>query len=519
MARQHGGKRALRAIAPAFTVAAPSGARIRDRLRVGGADEKVLALVGQHLGRYQRADLAERVVIGPVPVKEARRAERKKKLTAVSSSRWAGAMTRASEDQYQLSMRCLYDERAGLRRAIGQIARRLTVPCGQRTGRVRGYQDQGERFQKQRRLQALQARLAVVERRIAEGRPSVVVGGRRLAKLRHHLSEAHLTAGEWRGRWDAARLFLTADGESGAPHGNYTITVDPADGSVTIVLPEPLRHLANAPRGRYRLACTVTFHHRREEWLDRVTANQAVRYDIVRDPVRGRWYLDASWSAPQTMLPSPQEIRAAGGRMLGADLNADHLAAYARQPGRRTCHGAAGVDRRRVPSGRQTAGRRHLADQDRHDARLHGDRGREPGLHRRSTDGPGDDGARSARQGLPSHGGRYPDRQVPGPAARHGLPPGAGRGRRGPGLHLPLGRPALANTSRRSIEIHCHPASCGRGGDWQTRPGTTDPASARCDRSRPEDRTAESYRPDRFHAQAAWDHEPTQDHRHAPPGR
>ncbi|MGO4424500.1 hypothetical protein AB4Z54_38855, partial [Streptomyces sp. MCAF7] len=166
------------------------------------------------------------MAIGPVPVKDNRRAGRKKKLTGVSSSRWAGAMTRASEDQYQLSMRCLYDERAGLRRAIKKIARRLTVPCGQRKGRTRGYQDLGERFQKQRRLQALQARLAVVERRIAEGRPSVVVGGRRLAKLRHHLDQAHLTAEGWRERWDAARLFLTADGESGAPHGNYTITVD-----------------------------------------------------------------------------------------------------------------------------------------------------------------------------------------------------------------------------------------------------------------------------------------------------
>ncbi|MFC3577695.1 hypothetical protein ACFOZ0_31425 [Streptomyces yaanensis] len=322
----------MRTIASPFTVAAPSGARIRDRLRVDAADEEVLTLVGQLLGRHQRADLAERVAIGLVPVKDNRRAERKKKLTAVSSSRWAGAMTRAAEDQYQLGMRCLYDERAGLRRVIGKIARRLAVPCGQRTGQVRGYQDRRERFQKQRRLQALKARLAVVEERIAEGRPSVVVGGRRLAKTRHNLADAQLTAEDWRRRWDAARLFLTADGESGAPYGNYTITVDPADGSVTIVLPEPLRHLANVPRGRYRLACTVVFHHRRPEWLDRVTASQAVRYDIVRDPVRGRWYLDASWPAAKTTLPTPQEIRATGGRMLAVDLNADHLAAYVLDP-------------------------------------------------------------------------------------------------------------------------------------------------------------------------------------------
>jgi hypothetical protein len=66
----------LRTIAPPFTVAAPSGARIRDRLRIDVADEQVLTLVGQHLGRHQRADLAERVAIGLVPVKDNRRVRR-----------------------------------------------------------------------------------------------------------------------------------------------------------------------------------------------------------------------------------------------------------------------------------------------------------------------------------------------------------------------------------------------------------------------------------------------------------
>ncbi|MEU1177477.1 hypothetical protein ABZ464_07490 [Streptomyces sp. NPDC005820] len=332
MARRRGRRHVLRALEPSFTVAAPSGARIRDRLSVDGADDEVLTLVGQHLGRLQRADLAERVAIGPVAVKDNRRAERKKRLTAVSSSRWAGAMTRTSEDQYQLGMRCLYDERAGLRRAVRAITRRLAVPCGQHKGRVRGYADQNERFHKQRRLQALNRRLALVERRIAEGRPAVVVGGQPLLHPRHLLAEASLTLPEWRRRWDAARLFLTADGESGAPHGNYTICVDPAGGSVTIVLPEPLRHLANAPRGRYRLGCTITFSHLRQEWLDRVTANRAVRYDIAYDPARDRWYIDASWATDTTTPPALAEIRAAGARLLAIDLNADHLAACVLDP-------------------------------------------------------------------------------------------------------------------------------------------------------------------------------------------
>jgi transposase len=127
-------------------------------------------------------------------------------------------------------------------------------------------------------------------------------------------------------------MFLTADGESGAPGGNYTITVDPDDGSVTLVLPEPLRHLANAPRGRYKPACTVAFSHRREEWHDRVSAHRPVRYDIAYDPARDRWYLDASWSTDTAALPTPEEIRALGEKTLGVDLNADHLAAYVLDP-------------------------------------------------------------------------------------------------------------------------------------------------------------------------------------------
>ncbi len=314
------------------TVAAPTGARIRDRLRPTAEEAGVLRLVGEHLGRLERADLAKRVGIGKVAKKDTRRAERKKALTAVSSSRWAGAMTRASEDQYQLGLRCLFDERVGLRQAIRAIGKGLAVPCGQRKGKVRGYPTQDERFTKQRRVQVLTARLNDVEARIEAGRPSIVVGGRRLAKIRHNLDQTQLTKAEWRKRWDAGRLFLTADGESGAPFGNYTITVDPETGEVTLVLPEPLRYLANAPRGRYRLGRTVRFSHRREEWLDRASANRAVRYDITFDPARTRWYLDASWSADTAVLPSPEEIRAFGERTLGIDLNADHLACFVLDP-------------------------------------------------------------------------------------------------------------------------------------------------------------------------------------------
>ncbi|MFE3282371.1 hypothetical protein ACFXJJ_04520 [Streptomyces sp. NPDC059233] len=195
----------------------------------------------------------------------------------------------------------------------------------------------------------LTTRLAEVERRIEAEHPAIVVGGRRLAKVRHHLADAGLTETGWRERRDSARMFLTADGESGAPHGNYTISVDPADGKITIVLPEPLRHLANAPRGRYRLACTVTCSHRGDRWLDRATANKSVRYDITHDPVRGRWYLDASWSTDRTVPPTPAEPAAAGVRLLAVDLNADHFASWWSRSIRPTPHAGA-ADTGRPPS-------------------------------------------------------------------------------------------------------------------------------------------------------------------------
>ena len=50
-----------------------------------------------------------------------------------------------------------------------------------------------------------------------------------------------------------------------------------------------------------------------------------MRYDISYDPDRGRWYLDASWKTAPEPVPELDELRA--GRVLGVDLNADHLAA------------------------------------------------------------------------------------------------------------------------------------------------------------------------------------------------
>jgi hypothetical protein len=320
----------MRSLTSPFVVAAPSGARIRTRLRLSARDEHVVRAVGECLGRLASADVAARCRLGRG---EQRRAERKRALTADSSSWWAGSITRTSDDQWRRGFKNLMDARAGLRRAIRRLQARLAAPVGQRQGRVRGYGSQAERFQKQRRLQHLRARLEEVEARLAAGRVSVCRGGRRLAKLRHtqDQDDVLLTSGAWRARWRAARWFLTADGEADKRWGNETIRVHPEEGWLEVRLPTPLASLSNTP-GRaptYRLWCPVVFHYRAGEWASQA-ASGAVRYDVWFDPLRGRWYLDASWRLPTVTVPSLEQLRQH--RTLGVDLNAKHLDAWVLDP-------------------------------------------------------------------------------------------------------------------------------------------------------------------------------------------
>jgi len=187
----------MRRVAAPLVVAPPTGARIRTRLRPSEWDEAVVQAVGELLGRLAGQDLRLRCEIGPGPDQ---RAIRKQAMTAACSSRWAGAITRTSNDQWERGFKNLLDARVGLQRAARKLRARLAVPAGARQGRTRGYQSRAERFQKQRRLRHVQARLAEVQERILTGRVSVCRGGRRLAKLRHTLDrdDTALTVTAWR---------------------------------------------------------------------------------------------------------------------------------------------------------------------------------------------------------------------------------------------------------------------------------------------------------------------------------
>jgi hypothetical protein len=152
----------------------------------------VLLAVGRHLGSLAGSDLARRCAEGKLTAKEKAdsRRKRKRELTATSSSRWAGAITRTSEDAFQLGLRNLAAERRSLLPRIRRIGRRLSVPAGARKGKLRGYPTRHEHYEKRRRLQHLEARLEEVERRLEEGRVSICRGGAHFAKIRHHLDEA-----------------------------------------------------------------------------------------------------------------------------------------------------------------------------------------------------------------------------------------------------------------------------------------------------------------------------------------
>jgi hypothetical protein len=169
--------------------AGPSGKRFRTRLHLSPTEAAALAEIGELLGSLYRRELADRIRLGRVDRKAQSvwRAERKRSLTAVSSSRWAGALTRAVEDQYQLGMRALGAHVGDLQSAIevleqrcalrpGETAAEDTADGGRRRRPKRGYATAGERFSKTRRLACLRYRLVAAQEDLAAGHPAVTVG-------------------------------------------------------------------------------------------------------------------------------------------------------------------------------------------------------------------------------------------------------------------------------------------------------------------------------------------------------
>ncbi|MEJ1201913.1 MULTISPECIES: transposase [unclassified Streptomyces] len=317
----------LREVAAPFVALGPSGVAVRTRLKqLTAVDTEVLRRLGAHLGALASRDLKARCRDG-LGHDAGAWAVRKRKLTPVSSARWAGAITKATHDQWALARRCVRAHIQSLEAGVRVLRQRLSMPVGQKGSKKApgGYRSRREWHAKARRLHVLEDRLARARADWAAGAVHVVRGGKRLARLRHHLPAARLTEAQWRERWEAERWFLQADGESGKRFGNETVRVSP-DGEVSIRLPAPLKELANAPHGRYVLTGRIRFAHRGQEWADRVAANRAVAYRIHYDALRGRWYVTGSWHKPVTRTIPLTAALTEG--VIGVGMNADHLAAW-----------------------------------------------------------------------------------------------------------------------------------------------------------------------------------------------
>ena len=95
---------------------------------VPAAEDEALTAIGAYLGSVYRSGwLSGSVWAVGLQGAVRRRAERKQALTSVSSSRWAGAITRAVEDQYQLGMRGLAAHVADLRAAVEVLEARCAL--------------------------------------------------------------------------------------------------------------------------------------------------------------------------------------------------------------------------------------------------------------------------------------------------------------------------------------------------------------------------------------------------------
>ncbi|MGW4519457.1 IS200/IS605 family accessory protein TnpB-related protein, partial [Streptomyces sp. NPDC004393] len=127
----------LRQMARPFVAGGPRGVSIRDRLKgLTAGDEKVLRLVGAHLGTLASRDLALRCRDGLEHSADTW-AGRKRDLTALSSSRWAGSITSATHDQWGLSRRAQHAHLQSLDAGIRMIRHRLSLPVGEKGSRGR----------------------------------------------------------------------------------------------------------------------------------------------------------------------------------------------------------------------------------------------------------------------------------------------------------------------------------------------------------------------------------------------
>jgi len=96
----------------------------------------VLRLVGEHTGRLASRDLARRCRDGLEHSTDTW-AERKRDMTAESSSRLAGSVTSNTHDQWGLSRRAQWRHQQSLDAGIRTVRHHLSVPVGEKGSKGR----------------------------------------------------------------------------------------------------------------------------------------------------------------------------------------------------------------------------------------------------------------------------------------------------------------------------------------------------------------------------------------------
>jgi IS605 OrfB family transposase len=311
------------------TLPASSKRTFKTKLVVNKQEAKDLKIMGEYLHSEYAKDFNN-------TMQGESRTTRKKALTVNTSSRWAGSITRVSQDQYELAGRnnqaCLNQytsELGGVEKQLAKLASQEKSKLASQGKSKHAVKHKQFDLQKEKhRLETL-----IIKRRKHEEQNHypTVLGGSKLFKKVCNGNEQAKTS------WSERRLFLTADGESGAPCGNQTIKINKQD-QLVIKIPKGLQ-TEYPGQSHYQLKAPVILHQGEKYIRAHIAGDLAVSYTIRLE--NGVWLLFINLDIARTCVSSPHptskddqkatskdDQHSNNKYTLGVDLNADHLAAW-----------------------------------------------------------------------------------------------------------------------------------------------------------------------------------------------
>jgi hypothetical protein len=199
---------------------------------------------------------------------------------------------------------CAELELSDKRRRIAAIEKRLGKPP------KKGGYSPFQAHQKKRKC----ARLHAAVRKLEQGPPRMIFGGRELWKAQHHFKEnGYPTHEEWREAWRKSRSSeFCLVGSKDESYGNQSCQWNPVTKELRVRLPDHLGGLVRIPN--------VRFPYGEELLIDSILREEAVSYRFVRKE-KG-WYILASAKPP--VVPIITDL---GRGAIGVDVGPGCLAA------------------------------------------------------------------------------------------------------------------------------------------------------------------------------------------------